>query len=41
VESVVAMTATQERKIEAEDSGAAVLRFQNGAIGVLDVTMLT
>ncbi len=35
------MTATQERKIEAEDSGAAVLRFQNGAIGVLDVTMLT
>jgi len=41
VEAVVAMTATQERKIEAEDSGAAVLRFQNGAIGVLDVTMLT
>ena len=41
VGSVAAMTATQERKIEAEDSGAAVLRFQNGAIGVLDVTMLT
>jgi UDP-N-acetyl-2-amino-2-deoxyglucuronate dehydrogenase len=41
VESVVAITATQERKIEAEDSGAAVLRFRNGAIGVLDVTMLT
>ena len=41
VESVVAMTATQERRIEAEDSGAAILRFQNGAIGVLDVTMLT
>ena len=41
VDSVVAMTATQERKIEAEDSGAAVLRFANGAIGVLDVTMLT
>jgi UDP-N-acetyl-2-amino-2-deoxyglucuronate dehydrogenase len=41
VESVVAMTATQLRKIEAEDSGAAVLRFRNGAIGVLDVTMLT
>lgn len=41
VESVVAITATQERKIEAEDSGAAVLRFENGAIGVLDVTMLT
>ncbi len=41
VESVVAITATQERKIEAEDSGAAVLRFRNGAIGVLDITMLT
>ena len=41
VESVVAMTATQERRIEAEDSGAAVLHFRNGAIGVLDVTMLT
>ena len=41
VDSVVAMTATQERRIEAEDSGAAVLRFRNGAIGVLDVTMLT
>lgn len=41
VDSVVAMTATQERRIEAEDSGAAVLHFSNGAIGVLDVTMLT
>ncbi len=41
VRSVVAMTATQERRIEAEDSGAAVLQFENGAIGVLDVTMLT
>lgn len=41
VDSVMAMTATQERRIEAEDSGAAVLRFRNGGIGVLDVTMLT
>ncbi|MGI8507889.1 MAG: Gfo/Idh/MocA family protein [Gemmatimonadaceae bacterium] len=41
VESVMAMTATQARRIEAEDSGAAVLRFRNGGIGVLDVTMLT
>jgi len=41
VESVVAITATQERRIEAEDSGAAVLKFRNGGIGVLDVTMLT
>lgn len=41
VEDVVAITATQRRRIEAEDSGAAVLRFASGAIGVLDVTMLT
>jgi UDP-N-acetyl-2-amino-2-deoxyglucuronate dehydrogenase len=41
VESVIAITATQQRKIEAEDSGAAVLQFRNGGIGVLDVTMLT
>ncbi|MEO6866002.1 MAG: Gfo/Idh/MocA family oxidoreductase [Gemmatimonadaceae bacterium] len=41
VDSVVAITATQERRIEAEDSGAAVLQFRNGGIGVLDVTMLT
>jgi UDP-N-acetyl-2-amino-2-deoxyglucuronate dehydrogenase len=40
VESVVAKTATMARKIEAEDSGAAVMRFRNGAIGVLEVTML-
>lgn len=41
VASVVAITATQERRIEAEDSGAAVLRFANGGVGVLDITMLT
>lgn len=41
VDSVVAITATQQRRIEAEDSGAAVLHFSNGGIGVLDVTMLT
>jgi len=41
VTSVTAITATQERRIEAEDSGAAVLRFANGGIGVLDITMLT
>ena len=40
VESVVAKTATMARRIEAEDSGAAVMRFRNGAIGVLEVTML-
>jgi UDP-N-acetyl-2-amino-2-deoxyglucuronate dehydrogenase len=41
VESVVAKTATQARRIEAEDSGAAVLKFRSGAIGVIEVTMLT
>lgn len=41
VESVMAKTATMARRIEAEDSGAALLKFRNGAIGVLEVTMLT
>jgi len=41
VESVMARTATLARRIEAEDSGAAILKFRNGAIGVLEVTMLT
>ncbi len=41
VESVMAKTATLARRIEAEDSGAAILKFRNGAIGVLEVTMLT
>jgi UDP-N-acetyl-2-amino-2-deoxyglucuronate dehydrogenase len=41
VESVVAKTATQARKIEAEDSGAAVLHFRGGAIGVIEVNVLT
>jgi UDP-N-acetyl-2-amino-2-deoxyglucuronate dehydrogenase len=41
VESVMAKTATQARRIEAEDSGAAVLRFRNGALGVIEVNVLT
>lgn len=41
VESVVAKTATLARDIQTEDSGAAVIRFESGAIGVLEVTMLT
>ncbi len=41
VESVIAKTATLARRIEAEDTGAAVLRFRSGALGVLEVTMLT
>ncbi|MBN2788818.1 MAG: Gfo/Idh/MocA family oxidoreductase [Candidatus Delongbacteria bacterium] len=41
VESVMAETATLERKIEAEDTGSAILKFRNGAIGTINVTMLT
>lgn len=41
VESVVAKTATLARRIETEDTGAAVMKFRNGALGVLEVTMLT
>jgi UDP-N-acetyl-2-amino-2-deoxyglucuronate dehydrogenase len=41
VDSVTAKTATQARKIEAEDSGAAVLQFRSGAIGVIEVNVLT
>jgi len=41
VESVLAKTATLARRIETEDTGAAVLTFQGGALGVIEVTMLT
>jgi UDP-N-acetyl-2-amino-2-deoxyglucuronate dehydrogenase len=41
VESVMAKTATQARRIEAEDSGVAVMRFRSGALGVLEVNVLT
>jgi len=41
VESVMAKTATLARQIEAEDTGAAILKFRSGALGVLEVTMLT
>ena len=41
VESVTAKTATQARRIEAEDSGVAVLKFRNGALGVIEVNVLT
>ena len=41
VESVMAKTATLARRIETEDTGVAVLRFRSGAIGVIEVTMLT
>jgi UDP-N-acetyl-2-amino-2-deoxyglucuronate dehydrogenase len=41
VESVMAKTATLARKIESEDTGIAVLKFRSGALGVIEVTMLT
>ena len=41
VESVMAKTATLGRRIEAEDSGVAALRFRSGALGSILVTMLT
>lgn len=41
VESVTAITGTLGRKIETEDTGSAVIRFRNGAIGNINVTMLT
>jgi UDP-N-acetyl-2-amino-2-deoxyglucuronate dehydrogenase len=41
VESVMAKTATLARHIEAEDSGVALFKFRNGALGAMEVTMLT
>ena len=41
VESVIAKTATLARRIETEDSGIAALKFRSGALGVIEVTMLT
>ena len=41
VESVVAKTATLARQVETEDTGVAVLRFRSGALGVIEVTVLT
>jgi UDP-N-acetyl-2-amino-2-deoxyglucuronate dehydrogenase len=41
VESVMAKTATQARHIEAEDSGIGILKFRSGALGVIEVNVLT
>ena len=41
VESVMAYTATQARDIEVEDSGVAVIKWRSGAMGTLNVSMLT
>jgi UDP-N-acetyl-2-amino-2-deoxyglucuronate dehydrogenase len=41
VESVQAYTATLARSIEVEDSGVLAIRWRNGALGTMAVTMLT
>jgi len=41
VESVMAYTGTQARNIEVEDSGVAALRWRSGAMGTVNVSMLT
>lgn len=41
VDSIHAMMATLDRKIEAEDSGIMSIRWRNGAMGSINVTMLT
>jgi UDP-N-acetyl-2-amino-2-deoxyglucuronate dehydrogenase len=41
VESVQAYSATLERRIEAEDTAVASLRWRSGALGSVSVTMLT
>lgn len=41
VDTVMAKTATLARRIEAEDTGIAVLKFRSGALGSIQVTMLT
>ena len=41
VESVHAYTATLARNIEVEDSGVALVKWRSGALGSINVTMLT
>jgi UDP-N-acetyl-2-amino-2-deoxyglucuronate dehydrogenase len=41
VQSVMAETGTLGRNIEVEDSGVAAIRWRSGALGTLNVTMLT
>ena len=41
VESVMAYTGTLARDIEVEDSGVVALRWRSGAMGTVNVTMLT
>jgi UDP-N-acetyl-2-amino-2-deoxyglucuronate dehydrogenase len=41
VESVMAYTGTLARDIEVEDTGVAAIKWRNGAMGSINVTMLT
>lgn len=41
IDSLFAYTGTLERKIEAEDSGAVAVKWRSGAMGSMNVTMLT
>ena len=41
IESVQAFTATLDRNIEVEDSGVASIRWRSGALGSMNMTMLT
>jgi predicted dehydrogenase len=38
VESVMAKTSTRLARIEAEDTGVAILKFRNGALGIVEAT---
>ncbi|MBW6514533.1 MAG: Gfo/Idh/MocA family oxidoreductase [Candidatus Syntrophosphaera sp.] len=41
VDSVMSYTSTMARRIEAEDTGCAILHFRDGLIATINVTMLT
>jgi len=41
IAEVKSITATLARNIEAKDTGSAIIRFKNGVIGSINVTMLT
>jgi predicted dehydrogenase len=41
VESVMAKTATRLARIEAEDTGVVIIKFRNGALGVVEATTAT
>lgn len=41
VETVMAITSTRLVNIEAEDTGVAILKFKNGALGVIEATTAT